>query len=372
MRSRDNDKCSLLPGSVVEDPLRFDVVRRLGLSALEGDIGSEHGLQKRRAGMTKDAIWRWSPVVEVSIGTSVRPQKLKMLLDTGSRPVVVPIASDGADFPTFNPRLSTTYVGLNRVFDVGYMDGCGAAGSKAKDVVSVGGLWVVSEQVFGAVYASPSWIRQNKWWSGILGVGFRDQDSLEAPPTFPQNLLTNGMLTNQNSFFTISYSPQNSRWAMGFGAIDQTIIKGPLLDSGTLMPWATPDVLQDVLNAMIPGDDLEKVGRRHCFQDYIELGRLSVSFGGILYPLDPDVVDAGPHDRWDELHIFGIYGTFAFILALCDGMLITVLPVGTFEEDTEFDPEVDGSFVLLGSSFIKDYYTVFDFGQKRIGLAAYK
>jgi len=112
----------------------------------------------------------------VAIGTP--EQSLKLHLDTGSSDLWVNVA--GSSFckstgspcklaGTYDSNSSSSYDYVNSEFNITYVDGSGAAGDYATDTVTFGGI-SLDKQQFGIGYTSSS-------EEGILGIGYATNEA---------------------------------------------------------------------------------------------------------------------------------------------------------------------------------------------------
>ncbi|KAG8908028.1 hypothetical protein FRB99_000846 [Tulasnella sp. 403] len=344
-------------------------------------IGRGHLAKRDRS----NTFWDYLPVIEINVGSP--PQKVNVLVDTGARSIVVPIPPPGSSrFRKFDPRLSKTFHNIGTPFQIEYEDSCTMTGATVKDFISVGYQWA-ARQEFGIVATPRSQQRlsRNMYWSGSLGLGYRDPES-SVTRSFIENLHSQDVLNDDQRFFTLAFS-ESTRWKgiIKFGELDKSLFKGPLLYypivpypstnrglsqwmlwsdgfflnadritggftvmfvTGSIMPWATSNVMEGLISALLPNDEATLSNSRYLFPGDIRLGELSISLGGNMYPLDPNVVDLGEADTDRTKHVLGIYETKSLTR--------------------------HGPAVILGAAVLKDYFMVFDAGKKQIGLAKSK
>lgn len=111
------------------------------------------------------------------------------------------ICSDRRDFcsggGTYNANASTTYKFINTDFNVSYVDGSGAAGDYATDIFNIGGQTLTDLQ-FGIGYESTS-------ADGILGIGYVADEAqvnsanLRSYANLPQAMANAGLI-NSNAY----------------------------------------------------------------------------------------------------------------------------------------------------------------------------
>jgi hypothetical protein len=109
--------------------------------------------------------------MNVTIGTPA--QDLRLHIDTGSSDLWVNVASSSlceergdpcAASGVYAPNKSSTYEYINSQFNITYVDGSGSVGDYVSDTVAFGGV-TLSNQQFGIGYSSSS-------AEGILGIGY--------------------------------------------------------------------------------------------------------------------------------------------------------------------------------------------------------
>lgn len=170
--------------------------------------------------------------INATLGTPAQP--LRLHLDTGSSDMWVNTAGSAqcsqktrpCDLAgTYDANSSSTYEYVGSWFNISYVDGSGAAGDYATDTISVGGATLAGLQ-FGVGYSSSS-------AQGILGVGYPvgevqvGRAGLPAYDNLPARMASSGATA----------SPAFSLWlddlAAGtgqvlFGGVDAARFAGPL------------------------------------------------------------------------------------------------------------------------------------------------
>ena len=160
----------------------------------------------------------------VSLGTPA--QKLRLHIDTGSSDLWANVESseicaDRRDYcsggATYNPNASSTYKYVNSDFNVSYVDGSGAAGDYATDTLSIGGHTLNSLQ-FGIGYESTS-------ADGILGIGYAaDEAQVNAAhqksyANLPQAMVSAGLI-NSNAYSLWLDDLEANTGSIIFGGVD--------------------------------------------------------------------------------------------------------------------------------------------------------
>ncbi|KAK4580385.1 hypothetical protein LTR86_000588 [Recurvomyces mirabilis] len=139
--------------------------------------------------------------MNVTIGTPA--QDLRLHIDTGSSDLWVNVANSqlctGQGNPcgasgTYAPNSSSTYQYLNSEFNITYVDGSGSSGDYVSDTVRFGGVTLQNQQL-GVGYTSTS-------MEGILGIGYPINEVAvaynggQSYPNVPQHLMQTGDISS--------------------------------------------------------------------------------------------------------------------------------------------------------------------------------
>ncbi|PVH98043.1 acid protease [Periconia macrospinosa] len=167
-----------------------------------------------------------------SLGTP--PQNLRLHIDTGSSDLWANAGnsrlcssrgSPCAESGTYTANDSSTYSYVNSVFNISYVDGSGASGDYAKDTFRFGGRDIQNLQ-FGIGYSSSS-------PEGILGIGYTvnevqvNRAGLQPYPNLPQKLTDDGTIS-ANAYSLWLNDLDASTGSILFGGIDTSKFKGSL------------------------------------------------------------------------------------------------------------------------------------------------
>ncbi|XP_057583138.1 pregnancy-associated glycoprotein 2-like [Hippopotamus amphibius kiboko] len=304
----------------------------------------------------------------ITIGTP--PQEFRILFDTGSSDLWVHSTYCSSiscrAHKLFNPRLSTSFRRSERPFDIKYIS-ARIVGILGYDIVRIGSL-VNTVQVFGMSKKQTG--LNYKTFDGILGLGFPSLAILGTTPVF-DNLKRRGIISDPVFAFYLSTRKQNGSMLM-IGGVDHRYHKGEL-------KWIpVPQTLfwQMIMNHIIMNGTV--VG---CFQGC----RAILDTGAVLLAGPTRVVTtihklisakrAGkeyqvPCDSIRSLPtlIFNINGNDYPVPAEA---YIWKSPLGNcfsnFQGGTEKWAKSESW--VLGNIFMRLYFSVFDRGNRRIGLA---
>ncbi|KAF2755704.1 acid protease [Pseudovirgaria hyperparasitica] len=162
-------------------------------------------------------------------------QSFRFHIDTGSSDLWVNAANSSfcedsnngcSDSGTYSPDDSSSYEFVNDDFNISYVDGSGATGDYAKETFKFGGATVDGLQ-FGIGYTSSS-------PEGILGIGYTTNEVQvqrvqggQPYPNLPQALVDNGMI-NSNAYSLWLNDLDASMGSILFGGVDTRKYNGEL------------------------------------------------------------------------------------------------------------------------------------------------
>ncbi len=126
---------------------------------------------------------------------------------------------------TYNANSSSTYQYLNGLFNISYVDGSGASGDYATDTFRFGGQ-TIKDMQFGIGYVSKS-------TEGILGIGYAinevavNRAGLQPYSNLPQKLVDDGVI-NTNAYSLWLNDLDASEGSILFGGVDTNKFHGTL------------------------------------------------------------------------------------------------------------------------------------------------
>lgn len=316
------------------------------------------------AGIYQDGT-DFSYFIQASFGSSAKP--LYMLLDTGAGTTWVMGSDCKADactmHNTFGPSDSKTFTDTKETFSISYGSGK-VAGELAKDTLAVAGMSLTMS--FG-VANDASGDFTHFPFDGILGVSM----SRGATDNFLN--VINASKALKSNIFSVALSRNSDGPNTGevtFGGIDASKHTGEIsytpVSSSAGGDWAIPldDMAYDGKKAGIKGRlAYIDTGTSYMFgppEDVALLHKLipgAKSKDGFLYTV--------PCNTDKALTV--IFSGVAYTLSPKDWMSP---PAGDTCTSNFYGQAVVQDAWLLGDSFLKNVYTVFDVDQTRIGLAA--
>ncbi|KAI1079614.1 aspartic peptidase domain-containing protein [Whalleya microplaca] len=338
---------------------------------------------------------------QVSVGTP--PQTVDLVLDTGSSDVWLLDSSAnicqskrlqayyGYCLSTYDPSNSSTYsLVSNGTFEIQYVDSSGAEGDYIKDTFNIGGASIKDLQMG---LAQRSMIN-----SGLLGIGFADNVVARVP--YP-NIMS--LFQDQDLIATQAYSLylddlQADTGTILFGGIDTekfigsletidiqkdsngnyssfsvalsslTITAGngtvtnysqsPLpviLDSGTTLTYLPSQIADSILEAFGAVDDTSGSGLVYVDCTYLTSNSnltFDFQFGNSDGPLIRVPIDEMILDNVDQYTDIGVE-----------------MPRLPFNDACSFGLQSSTDYYLLGDTFLRSAYVVYDLTNKEIALA---
>lgn len=321
----------------------------------------------------------------ITIGTP--PQPFNVIFDTGSSNLWVPsVSCKTADVACkfhnkYNSAASSTYVPNGEPFAIEYGSGS-LSGFLSEDVVNVGGL-LVQNQTFAEATAEPGVTFVAAKFDGILGLAFQSISVDNVVPVWYnmiyQNLVQEwvfsvwlsdisdpeastggelllGGIDNTKYTGALTYIPLTNETYWQFG-LDDVKINGAaqnfcpngackaILDTGTsLLVGPTAEI--DAINQKLGGIEIPATGEYIIPCKKIPLlPRIAFVIGGKTFSLTPEQYVLQITEDGETSCISGFMGMDI--------------------------PPPTGPIWIIGDVFIAAYYSVFDFGNSRIGLAPY-
>ncbi|KIW27385.1 uncharacterized protein PV07_07126 [Cladophialophora immunda] len=327
----------------------------------------------------------------ITLGTPA--QSLRLHIDTGSSDLWVNIASssfcesgqDACEGGTYDSSASSTYKLVNDQFNISYVDGTGAVGDYVADTLQFGGVSLTDFQ-FGIGESSSS-------QQGVLGIGYMTNEvqvqraGMDAYPNLPEALVKAGHIASnayslwlndldsstgeilfggvntekyEGELATIPIIPSNGVYFQLAIALTGLVSSGSdlssssslpaavLLDSGATLTYLPNDITQDIYN------QVQAVYQTDVGAAYAPCSLSSSSatidftFSGqtIRVPYNELFLDAGTNN-------FGQPITFENGEEAC---LFGIAPT-------------QGSMAVLGDTFLRSAYVVYDLANNEISLA---
>ncbi|KAG8958579.1 Type I transmembrane sorting receptor [Tulasnella sp. 425] len=316
----------------------------------------------------------------LSVGTPAQVTTIDF--DAGSSDLIIPSAECTTCVgPFYNPATSTSFTNANSAFNTSFGDGSTASGVLSAETIAVGSLSVTSQPFAVITGSTGNFDGPN---SGLMGLAFESIAQTKATPWF-FNLANNGKLASNLFSFYLSrqgadgselcigcidsnkftgqpeYFPlvpgnaSQSVWDIvvphlgmrsdGFtynnAAVTQRLVA--IIDSGTSNIYIPPSQAA-ALYSKIPGAQLHTDGTHYVFPcaSASTMSSVGIAFSGStsVFNIQPSQFNLGPIAQGSES---------------CAGAIAS-----SGSED---------SVALVGDTFISSWYSIFDYGNMRVGFA---
>jgi len=316
----------------------------------------------------------------ITIGTPGQP--FKVVFDTGSSNLWVPsskcpitvIACDLHE--KYHSDQSSTYKANGTAISIQYGSGA-MSGFLSTDSVVMGGITVVG-QTFAEATGEPGIAFDLSKFDGILGMAFEQISADNVVPVF-YNMIAQNLVSQSLFSFWLSKNPQGQNGgSLVLGGVDNTLYTGSInyvpLSSDTYWAFTMGDVqLSNTSLGFCPSGGCNAIadtGTSLIAGPTAQVDALNTKLGAVtlngegIFP-SCDVISSLPDV---QIVINGV----TYNLTPQDYVL-QVSSLGKTECLSGFMgidiPSPPGPLWILGDVFISTYYTVFDFGNKRLGFA---
>lgn len=317
----------------------------------------------------------------ISLGTPA--QDIRLHIDTGSSDMWTNVATsayceneqDDCVGGYYAPNKSTTYEYVNSLFNITYEDGSGSAGDYVKDTFRIGGATITAQE-FGVGYVSSS-------EEGILGIGYESNEAIleyvETPyVNVPAAMVEQGLI-NTNAYslwlndldastgsilfggvntdqyvgdlytlpvikeddeyveFTISFT------GVGMdgnnGSLSSTLNTQALLDSGTSLMYIPDAIAEDIFKALDAEYDEEE--------------------GAAIIDCSAANDDKSVDFTFEGITISVALSELVIVAGYSGKTEVCILGIGL----------ADGETPVLGDTFLRSAYVVYDLYLNEISLA---
>ena len=305
----------------------------------------------------------------IEIGTP--PQKFKVIFDSWSSDFWVPSVSCTSIacylHSTYDSRASSTYVADGTKFSINYGSGS-VSGILSKDEISVAGAKLTGV-TFGETVSEPGLAFAFGRFDGILGLGMPSSSVAGVKPIFNEMIDQKVITEPVFSVYLHKDSNETSGGEITFGGIDKTRYTGDL----TYVPVSGERYWQFTLDGFTFDDEeaceegckaVADTGRSFIIgpTQYVEM--LHMKIGAKKQFNGQYVVDCSKVPSLPSLHF--IIGGKKFEMTGHDYiMTIQGSCISGFQ-----GLDLPDGLWGLGSIFLSKYYSVFDYGNKRIGFAS--
>ncbi|CAH0023840.1 unnamed protein product [Clonostachys rhizophaga] len=323
---------------------------------------------------------------EVSIGTP--PQKLKLDFDTGSSDLWVfsnELSKDTQKgHAIFNPSASSSYKKLaGKTWKISYGDGSSASGDCGSDNVTIGGLTIENQTVELASQLAQQFAQGTG--DGLLGLAFPQintvmtngkSDPAETPVA---NMMSQGDIPQSSQLFTSAFyseRDENSPESFyTFGYIDTDLVS----KSGQEISWTNIDSSQGFwqfpsTSASVNGKPIKLSNNTAIADTGTTLALVSDEVCEALYKAIPGATYDSSQQGYvfptsvkaEDMPEFKVaVGDKEFLIQAED---LAFAPAGNGNWYGGVQSRGDMSFDILGDTFLKSVYAIWDQGNKRFGV----
>ncbi|XP_077013705.1 cathepsin E [Tamandua tetradactyla] len=311
----------------------------------------------------------------ISIGSP--PQNFTVIFDTGSSNLWVPsvycTSPACQSHPRFRPSQSSTYSELGRSFSIQYGTGS-LSGVIGTDQVSVEGLTVVGQQ-FGESVKEPGQTFVDAEFDGILGLGYPSLAVGGMPPVF-DNMMAQSLVALPMFSVYMSSDPEGGSGSeLIFGGYDHSHFSGSL----NWVPVTKQGYWQIALDQIQVGGTV-MFCPEGC-QAIVDTGTSLITGPSDKIKQLQKVIGAAPMDGEYAMECANL-NVMPDVTFIINGVPYTLGPPAytllDFVDGTQFcssgfqgldiQPPA-GPLWILGDVFIRQFYSVFDRGNNRVGLA---
>ncbi|XP_038675277.1 gastricsin-like [Scyliorhinus canicula] len=310
----------------------------------------------------------------MTIGTP--PQSFLVLFDTGSSNLWVPSITCQSPACTnharFYPSQSSTYSTKNQYFAVAYGSGS-LTGFFGYDTANVAGI-NIQNQEFGLSVNEPGNFFYYAKFDGILGLAFPALSSGYATPVF-DNMIHDNLVSSPLFSIYLSREPTSQNGGeMIFGGVDNSLYTGQITWAPVLQEWYWLIGMEGVLLNGQPAfcrqgcQAMVDTGTSYLTVPSQEMGQLFKSIGVYQNENGDNLVNCDTVGNLPSLTfiIEEVYLTIpgsAYIQQVSGQCLVAIS--STYVRP----PTRDGPLWILGDVFLREFYSIYDRGNNRMGFA---
>ncbi|PYH45423.1 pepsin-like aspartic protease [Aspergillus saccharolyticus JOP 1030-1] len=311
---------------------------------------------------------------EIELGTP--PQTFKVVLDTGSSNLWVPSSECGSIacylHNKYDSSSSSTYKKNGSEFAIRYGSGS-LSGFVSQDTLTIGDL-TIKEQDFAEATQEPGLAFAFGRFDGILGLGYDTISVNKIVPPF-YNMLKQGLLDEPIfAFYLGDANKEGDSSEATFGGVDKDHYTGELIK----IPLRRKAYWEVDLDSIALGDDVAELENTGVILD---TGTSLIALPSSL----AEMINAqiGAKKGWTGQYTIDCAKrsslpdvTFAlsghnFTISAYDYTLETQGSCISAFMGMDF-PEPVGPLAILGDSFLRKWYSVYDLGNSAVGLAKAK
>jgi len=314
---------------------------------------------------------------EISLGTP--PKSFEVIFDTGSSNLWIPSSSctTCGDHTKYDHSQSSTYQKDGETFDIHYGSGS-VSGYLSSDDVTLGNV-LVSAVTFAEITGEPGGIFEQGKFDGILGLGW-DSISVDGVKPLFNEMIDQGLVKEPIFSFYLS-NDDDTPGELILGGVDESKYTGKMFYVPvTHETWWQIDMnsvkrdgssVSSTKTAIIDtGTSLMAVPTKDVKEIASKVGATESPFQPGLYTVECNTVDSLPSlvinlcNADNYCMDFELTGNDYILRMNQFGMEFCILGY------MGFDLGPDREMWILGDIFLRKYFTVFDMGNKKIGMAS--
>ncbi|XP_001372683.1 chymosin-like [Monodelphis domestica] len=302
---------------------------------------------------------------KIYIGTP--PQEFTVVFDTGSSNLWVPSVYCNSDacqnHHRFNPASSTTFRSTQEPLSIQYGTGS-MEGVLGYDTVTVSQI-VVPDQIFGLSTQEPGEIFTYSEFDGILGLGYPSLAEDQATPVF-DNMMNKNLVAQD--LFSVYMSRDSQGSMLILGAIDPSYYTGSL----HWVPVTEQGYWQFSVDSITVNGQV--VACEGGCQAILDTGT-SLLVGPSYDIANIQSIIGATQGQYGEYDInCSNLSSMPTVVVHINGRQYPLPPSAYTNQDqglcsSGFQSEGSDQLWILGDVFIREYYSVFDRGNNRVGLA---
>jgi len=298
------------------------------------------------------------------------PQEFNVIYDTGSSNLWLPSkqCTNCGTHPKYQSDKSSTYVANGTKWEILYGSGP-VSGFLSEDSVEVGDVTVKSQQFAEVTDTSGLGLGYKLGkFDGILGLAFPSISVDGIPPVF-DSMVRQGLVDEPVFAFYLSNDPSVDG-ELDFGGIDENHYKGEIsyvkLSSTTYWELPLDDIKIDGNSVTTVSKAIVDSGTSLLAGPPAEVKAIAKLVGATPFLKGEYLIDCGKKETGKNIDI--VLGGKTYTLTPTDYIIPdeTLCLFGMVGIDI---PAPAGPLWILGDPFMRKYYTVFDYGQERLGFA---
>ncbi|OJK05153.1 hypothetical protein ASPACDRAFT_110400 [Aspergillus aculeatus ATCC 16872] len=301
---------------------------------------------------------------EIELGTP--PQTFKVVLDTGSSNLWVPSSECGSIacylHNKYDSSSSSTYKKNGSEFAIRYGSGS-LSGFVSQDTLTIGDL-TIKEQDFAEATQEPGLAFAFGRFDGILGLGYDTISVNKIVPPF-YNMLKQGLLDEPVfAFYLGDANKEGDSSEATFGGVDKSHYTGELIK----IPLRRKAYWEVDLDSIALGDDVAELENTGVILD---TGTSLIALPSSLAEMINAQIGTGQSKRSSLPDVTFALSGHNFTISAFDYTLETQGSCISAFMGMDF-PEPVGPLAILGDSFLRKWYSVYDLGNSAVGLAKAK